>query len=382
MVNILIQPPNLGTLCLKDFENFSLEECYFKFLGKRHSLATKRTYWGYMRVFFQHYVQQEPSFEPQDVFRTMRMPYGTAVILEADIVKSFVLLCPPREALDVSKALKTFLRMYKNFALTIQQELDNRVLERTIANAEWADVVVDLYKANARFEDGYQTLAQRKKEANRPQLQPETIRSYCLKFIQSAYVSSVCERIGTDCKTALANHEFSPQRIRDILMGLLELTGGGVRGIIIRSLTLKDFQQRKTVSDIPLQVTMSSGQKDFRIESESVLACMEEYVVHARPLIGDFEVLMNPESPLFPTKNNGFLSSTRNGIEWIKGVMIRENGIESNDDLLLLSLNASSIRKAFLLSHDDSCYRKQITAGPRSSITNPTEMDQQDDPPQ
>lgn len=362
---------------LEDLKTSSFEDSYKKYLGNV-SEATKEVYCRHLSNFFHYYTDIEEVFNPKDLFLTAQKPHGRAVVLKASHLKSFTFGCSTSPSIDVAKALTSFLQMYKGFVEKIPvSEMDERVHQDIMLNTEFAEFIMDNYQTKANSQTHEETVVANKKRAKHENrgMKLDIIRSYCLKFVQSSYVSRICRRVTSNCQQELDKDKFTPQMIRDMVMALLELTCGGLRGIAIRTLTLQEYQDRDLKSQEPFIVTMKchahqTGQPsrptEVTIQSAVVMAFLAQYVEHARINIGNPKYLVEPASPLFPTKQNRPLCNTKIAINWIRNVLIDNLGVKNESDPTLTSLKSSTIRKAFILSRGEegSSYRKQITSGP------------------
>ncbi|TRY76398.1 hypothetical protein TCAL_11781 [Tigriopus californicus] len=177
------------------------------------------------------------------------------------------------------------------------------------------------------------------------------------RFIQSQHVTQMCDRVvSSSGQNDLDKYAINPTFLRDLTMGLLELTTGGLRGVSIRSLTLKEYQRREVVSEEPFEVSMKCHAhrlarpydiSEVIVKSRIVMEVLSRYVEHSRLLIGDPTVLAKPGSPLFPTMRNRIPCSTKIAIAWVRRVMLKELHIKDDADPELTTLNSSAIRKAF-----------------------------------
>lgn len=125
-------------------------------------------------------------------------------------------------------------------------------------------------------------------------------------------MQELCNRIASDCSKMLEELVISPHGLRDVVMGLLEVASGGLRGVAIRSLTLGEYEARE-IERNPRTVTLRChahktskfyGAALLVLTDPLLVAVLDAYVAHARLLIGDPNELAKKSSPLFPTKLN------------------------------------------------------------------------------
>ncbi|TRY70923.1 hypothetical protein TCAL_16384 [Tigriopus californicus] len=74
---------------------------------------------------------------------------------------------------------------------------------------------------------------------------------------------------------------------------------------------------------------------------------VENYVKNARLGIGGIVAyLQQPESPLFPSKSNRSLDSTKGGIKWARAALL-QIGVQNEQDPKLFSFTLAATREAF-----------------------------------
>lgn len=135
---------------------------------------------------------------------------------------------------------------------------------------------------------------------------------FAFRFLQSVYVRNLCENVASDCEKMLQDFTVTPHNLRDKLMGLLEISSGGLQGVAIRSLTLGEYEARQ-IEENPRRVILCChahktakfyGAAVLIISDPLVVNLLDAYVEYARMLIGDPKHLCLKSSPLFPTKQN------------------------------------------------------------------------------
>ncbi|TRY77481.1 hypothetical protein TCAL_13587 [Tigriopus californicus] len=339
---------------LKDIENNSVEDCYLKFLGKC-SPSTKYNYKRHLRTFFTYMEQQCPGFDPKDLFLTFTKPKEEAFTLPASFIRGFAEQCTASVLLNAMKAIASFINLYHDFVLSHAADADQRVLDQATRNIDHSRILLKNLSKQA-YSEARSTLGTnrwKKRQTADLTTQPELVRMYCGMLLTSAKLKDICENL---TRTSPSQGDFVPSKIRDITMMILEMTSGGLRAVSIRNLTLGEFQDRQIVSRKPLEVIMRCsshktakfyGAALFIIKSPMVHDFLEKYVKYARLGIGGSAgYLQQPESPLFPSKSNRTLQSTKGGIKWARAALL-EIGVENVQDPKLLSFTSAAIRKAF-----------------------------------
>eukprot|EP00094_Tigriopus_californicus_P012189 TCALIF_11781-PA protein Name:"Protein of unknown function" AED:0.20 eAED:0.34 QI:0/0.37/0.11/0.77/1/1/9/0/504 len=251
-------------------------------------------------------------------------------------------------ALNAAKALTKFLGMYEEFLITLLHEIDNEVFQEARQQIKEVKRIITEMRSDVVATKRDQMLAN---------LSTQTAGPNQKAFIQSQHVTQMCDRVvSSSGQNDLDKYAINPTFLRDLTMGLLELTTGGLRGVSIRSLTLKEYQRREVVSEEPFEVSMKCHAhrlarpydiSEVIVKSRIVMEVLSRYVEHSRLLIGDPTVLAKPGSPLFPTMRNRIPCSTKIAIAWVRRVMLKELHIKDDADPELTTLNSSAIRKAF-----------------------------------
>ncbi|XP_059084000.1 uncharacterized protein LOC131881223 [Tigriopus californicus] len=273
--------------------------------------------------------------------------------------------------------------MYEEFLITLLHEIDNEVFQEARQQIKEVKRIITEMRSDVVATKRDQMLANLSTQTAGPNQKalgrrPQEVRKYCLQFIQSQHVTQMCDRVvSSSGQNDLDKYAINPTFLRDLTMGLLELTTGGLRGVSIRSLTLKEYQRREVVSEEPFEVSMKCHAhrlarpydiSEVIVKSRIVMEVLSRYVEHSRLLIGDPTVLAKPGSPLFPTMRNRIPCSTKIAIAWVRRVMLKELHIKDDADPELTTLNSSAIRKAFTSNSAGLAeFKQKMAAGPISN---------------